>query len=206
MDTNWAAENLQVIRTLMERSTLYRRALAPIMLVSGLIGAAAALVPRFVAIDTNRSFALFWLAVSVVTLLSGLLLVRRQALKAEEPFWSLPTRRVTQALLPAFLVGLLAGIFNVLNANSWHASLLAQLWVIVYGCALHAAGFFMPRGIRLFGWLFVLGGCAITFATQSQPALRTTEAAHYVMGAFFGLLQLAYGIYLFFSENRKPTP
>jgi len=42
MDTNWAAENLQVIRTLMERSTLYRRALAPVMLVSGLIGTSAA--------------------------------------------------------------------------------------------------------------------------------------------------------------------
>ena len=205
MDTNWAAENLQVIRTLMERSTLYRRALAPVMLVSGVIGLVASVVPCFVAIDTNRSFALFWLAVSVITLVSGLLLVRRQALKEKEPFWSVPTRRVTQALLPAFFVGLLAGFFNILNENTWHANLLAQLWVIVYGCALHAAGFFMPRGIRLFGWMFVLGGCAVTFATQSQSALRTTEAAHYVMGAFFGLLQLAYGIYLYFSEKRKPS-
>ena len=31
MEPNWAAEHLQVIRTLMERSALYRRALAPIM-------------------------------------------------------------------------------------------------------------------------------------------------------------------------------
>ena len=117
----------------------------------------------------------------------------------------MPTRRVTQALLPAFLVGLLAGFFNVLNQNPWHAGLLAQLWVIVYGCALHAAGFFMPRGIRLFGWLFVLGGCTLTFAIQSQPALRSTEAAHCVMGGFFGVLHLAYGIYLYFSEKRRPS-
>ena len=205
MDNNWAAENLQVIRTLMERSTLYRRALAPVMLVTGAIGTAAAVLPRFVHINTNRQFALLWLAVSIVTLLAGLLLVRRQALKEAEPFWSVPTRRVTQALLPAFLVGLLAGIFNVVNENLWSASLLAQLWVIVYGCALHAAGFFMPRGIRLFGWLFVIGGCVLIFAAQSWPNLRTTEAAHGVMGGFFGVLHLAYGIYLFFSEKRRSS-
>jgi hypothetical protein len=205
MDNNWAAENLQVIRTLMERSTLYRRALAPVMLVTGVIGMAAAVVSCFVHIDTNRQFALLWLAVSVVTLLAGLLLVRRQALKEAEPFWSVPTRRVTQALLPAFLVGLLAGVFNVVNENLWSASLLAQLWVIVYGCALHAAGFFMPRGIRLFGWLFVIGGCVLIFAAQSWPYLRTTDAAHGVMGGFFGVLHLAYGIYLFFSEKRRSS-
>ena len=38
METNWAAEHLQVIRTLMERSAVYRRALAPIMTFNGAIG------------------------------------------------------------------------------------------------------------------------------------------------------------------------
>src|SRR6266540_1083328 len=35
MESNWAAENLRVIRTLMERSAVYRRALAPLMLLAG---------------------------------------------------------------------------------------------------------------------------------------------------------------------------
>ena len=205
MDNHWAAENLQVIRTLMERSTLYRRALAPVMLVSGGVGVVAALVPRCTAIETNRGFALYWMVVSLAALTASLLLVRRQALKAAEPFWSPPTRRISQALLPAFLVALLAGVFNVLNENAWRAGLLAQLWVIVYGCALHAAGFFTPRGIRLFGWLFVLGGCVLTFATQSWPELRSTAAAHGVMGVFFGGFHLAYGIYLSFTEPRSPA-
>ena len=38
MQTDWAGENLQVIRTLMERASLYRRALAPIMLTLGALG------------------------------------------------------------------------------------------------------------------------------------------------------------------------
>jgi hypothetical protein len=206
MDNNWAAENLQVIRTLMERSTLYRRALAPVMLVSGSIGIAAAVVPRLIPLDTNRTFGLFWLAVAVVSIATALLLVRRQALKEAEPFWSVPTRRVTHALLPAFFVGLLAGVFNALNENPWRAGLLAMFWVIVYGCALHAAGFFMPRGIKLLGWLFVLGGCGCVFASQSWPELRGAVAGHYIMGAFFGVAHLAYGVYLSFSEKRQPSP
>src|SRR5262249_16236529 len=35
MESNWAAEHLQVIRTLMERSAIYRRGLAPIMIFHG---------------------------------------------------------------------------------------------------------------------------------------------------------------------------
>lgn len=205
MDNHWAAENLQVIRTLMERSTLYRRALAPVMVLSGGVGVVAALLPRWVSIETNQGFALYWIGVSLVALTASLLLVRRQALQAAEPFWSPPTRRVSQAVLPAFLVALLAGVFNVLNENPWRAGLLAQLWVVVYGCALHAAGFFTPRGIRVFGWLFILGGCALTFATQQWPELRSTAAAHGIMGLFFGAFHLAYGVYLSVTEPRSPA-
>ena len=46
MEANWATDHLQVIRTLMERSALYRRALAPIMLTCGVIGIAAATAGR----------------------------------------------------------------------------------------------------------------------------------------------------------------
>lgn len=205
MHNHWAAENLQVIRTLMERSTLYRRALAPVMLVCGGVGLVAAAIPRWMAIETNRGFALYWMVVSVAALAASLLLIRRQALQAAEPFWSPPTRRVSQAVLPAFLVALLAGVFNVLNENPWRAGLLAQLWVVVYGCALHAAGFFTPRGIRVFGWLFVLGGCALTFAASHWPELRSPAAAHGVMGVFFGAFHLAYGLYLSVTEPRSPT-
>ncbi len=48
METNWAAEQLQTIRTLMERSAVYRRALAPIMLFVGFVGVLAAAIGCFV--------------------------------------------------------------------------------------------------------------------------------------------------------------
>ena len=74
-------------------------------------------------------------------------------------------------------------------------------WIVFYGCAVHAAGFFMPRGIRLFGWMFIVGGCGL-FAL-GIPDLPRPLYAHGVMGLFFGGLHLAYGIYLFCTEKRK---
>ena len=74
-------------------------------------------------------------------------------------------------------------------------------WIVLYGCAIHAAGFFMPRGIKLFGWAFIAGGCAL-FAL-GLPNVPLPLYAHGVMGLFFGLLHLAYGIYLYFTEKRK---
>ena len=82
MDSDWASDHLQTIRTLMERSALYRRALAPIMFVVGSIGLAAAVVPCFVRIESNRAFALFWLGISLAALGASLLLVRRQVVQS----------------------------------------------------------------------------------------------------------------------------
>ena len=202
--SDWASENLQVIRTLMERSTLYRRALAPIMLVAGCFGTGAAIVPCFVELETNREFSMYWLSVGVLAVLASLLLVRRQALKEAEEFWSLPTRRVGRAVLPPFLVGLAGGTLYAmvpgpLPESAW---LLAISWLVLYGCGMHAAGFFMQRGIKLFGWFFILGGVAAAFLAQYRPALQTTEIAHYLMGIFFGVLHLACGIYLYVSEKK----
>lgn len=83
-------------------------------------------------------------------------------------------------------------------AGTW---LLALVWVLSYGCALHAAGFFMVRGIKLFGWIFVVGGAGILAGSLFQPAWQSSEVAHYIMGGFFGVLHLAYGIYLYFTEK-----
>src|SRR5690349_17919897 len=105
METNWAAEHLQVIRTLMERSAVYRRALAPVMTFNGAVGSAAATAGAAAKIESPRSFILFWACVGAVAVAGSFLLVRRQALKESEPFWSPPTRRVTQAMLPPLIAG-----------------------------------------------------------------------------------------------------
>lgn len=199
MPNDWASENLQTIRTLMERSALYRRALAPILIVTGIIGLIASVLACYTKNQTERSFVIFWIATAVVAFMAALLLVRRQALHDSEPFWSPPTRRVGSALLPNFLAGVaIAGLFVVQMA--W---ILPAIWMLFYGCGLCAAGFFMQRSIKLFGWIFVLCGLVLLFCMIVLPQLRTLTTANGAMGLFFGAFHLAFGIYLFFTERKK---
>jgi len=211
METNWATEHLQVIRTLMERSAVYRRALAPVMILNGVLGSAGAFVGVALEVDSPRSFMLYWGCVALLAIAGSFFLVRRQALKASEPFWSPPTRRVTQALLPPLVAGAFVTVIVYIIAPSAPRGLgyvlgmlwLPIAWIILYGCAFHAAGFFMPRGMKIFGWGFILGGCALLAVGIPDQPLRRLDYAQGVMGFFFGLLHLAYGTYLYFTEKRR---
>jgi hypothetical protein len=207
MESNWAAEHLQTIRTLMERSAIYRRALAPVTMFIGTTGIAAAVAGYLLKIESVQKFAIYWMVVSLGVIVGAFLLVRRQALKNAEPFWSPPTRRVAQAMIPALSLGLAAGLLFM--SNSDHTGSRAGLsvivvWTLLYGLALNAAGFFMPRGIRLFGWGFLVAGVGIIWLA-ARDSSRFTELGcqHVMMGVLFGASHLAYGVYLYFTEPRK---
>lgn len=205
MESNKAAEHLQVIRTLMERSAIYRRALAPITLALGVLGGLGGIVGGTLRIGSARGFVSFWMAISIIGVVSAYLLARRQALRDSEPFWSPPTRRVTQALAPPLFVGMLAGIL-VLAFPEWDfipASGLPAFWMLFYGCALHAAGFFMTRGMRLLGLLFIASGIGFMAARGFAGPPLVLTGGHAIMGAGFGGLHLAFGIYLYFTEKSR---
>jgi len=205
MDPNWAAEHLQVIRTLMERSAIYRRALAPVMLLLGILGITAGVAGWWFSVSASRAFGTYWIAVSIVGISGAYLMVRRQSLRDAEPFWSPPTRRVTLAALPAAFIGFVVSvlILQELPQASVDAGSLPPIWMALYGCAIHAAGFFMPRGMKLFGWLFIFAACTVGAALAFSWIPRSSAAGHAVMGASFGGLHLLYGIYLYFTEVRK---
>jgi len=204
MEPNWAAENLQTIRTLMERSAVYRRALAPIMLLAGSLGLVAGLTGYVIGWNTTLHFGLLWLVAAFAAVAGACCIARRQAFKDGEPFWSPPTRRVVLAVLPTWLsaaaMSLTIIFTNVVNGEL----VLTLIWILFYGFGLTAAGFFMPRGIKVFGGVFV---AAATLFACFLPVLL----AHFyvntniLMAFFFGVLHLAYGGYLYVSEKRKQT-
>ncbi len=207
MDAESANERLQVIRTLMERSAIYRRALAPIMIFLGILGLVGSISGVLVGIDSAVRFGIYWMGMSLVGLFGAFILARRQALKDREPFWSPPAKRVTQALLPSLFVGAVIGIIFTftLGKQTSFSWAMPVSWILLYGCALHAAGFFTPRGIRLLGWLFILGGCSLTLSSISVDARLPFGTSHLLMGIFFGGLQLAYGIYVHFTDRPETT-
>lgn len=206
MKSNWAEENLQTIRTLMERSAIYRRALAPIMLCAGTIGIVAATVGILMHLNSTTAFGLLWLTTALVTVIVAFLIARRQALKDHEVFWSSPTRRVAVALFPPLLAGFCLGGWPTFFPNAETDVTLCStlVWIMFYGCALHSAGFFMPRGIRVFGWIFMISAVVFCFLLLSGK-LHGEPNAHGLMGFFFGVLHLAYGVYLYFTEKKNPA-
>jgi hypothetical protein len=225
MKTDRAAEQLQTIRTLMERSALYRRALAPLMTFAGGLGIMAALLGWVLHVEAQTSFIAYWFGMALIGLTGSLLLVRRQAIKNSEPFWSPPTRRIAQAILPALTVGFLLGLWRWLsifvanpsvgdsNIGEHDAGILGQLsalWAILYGCGLHSSGFFTSRGLRHFGWLFIAAGNVILvwllFISRHQSAGLPWWHGHVLMGVLFGGLQLAYGLYLFSTGEEQNKP
>jgi len=203
MEINSASENLQVIRTLMERSALYRRTLSPIMFYVGTLGLLAAAAGILLGIEPLPEFAALWLGTAVVAVAGAFLIARLQALKDKESFWSAPTRRVAQALALPLAGGLL---ISVLVASApgvgvrW-AFILPN--VLFYACAVYSAGFFMPRAVQKFAWGFFalgVGGACLMPTVLPEP---TAKADHALMGFFFGVLHLAFGVYLRLTEQRK---
>ena len=85
----------------------------------------------------------------------------------------------------------------------WQIPALIALWMVLYGGALHAAGFFMQRGLRWLGLIFVFLGiiCLCLHELGFVPALK--ENAHWLMGWAFGVNHLVYGLYL--KLTTKPT-
>ena len=61
----------------------------------------------------------------------------------------------------------------------------------------------MLRGIRLFGYMFILVGTLLLlgFCVIGYP--QTFRHTHLAMGGIFGGLHLAYGIYLYFTEKKN---
>ena len=205
MKMDQAAEQLQTIRTLMERSALYRQALAPIMTFNGIVGISAGFLGWEFKINSDRTFLLFWLGVAAVALTGSFMLARRQAIKDSEPFWSPPTKRIAEALTPPFSVGAFISVvaFTVFdNPSSSNWVIIIMFWCWLYGCAIHAAGFFMSGRSKLFGWPFVFAGnILLCYLLKADGPYQASP--HIVMGLIFGGLHLAYGIYLYLTEKRK---
>jgi hypothetical protein len=214
---NWAEENLQVIRTLMERAGLYRRALAPVMTFVGVVGIATGTIGRFLQVESLLGFLSIWIPAALLAGGGAFLIIRRQALTASEAFWTAPTRRVALAIGQPFVAAalftlpILCLLASMKGGMVGHLQLAASLWLGFYGCGLHAAGQFISRGVRILGWGFVCAGAINLYVWQTLTLVHMGPLPlwldpHGLMGATFGGFHLIAGIYLYFTEKGEPTP
>lgn len=182
-----AEEHLRVIRSLMEKATIYRAVSAPTALAGGIAAVIVASPPLrqfFDAWHPVTSFHLRWLLALFITLAINGLLIYREARRRGDPLVSPGMRAAFQALLPPMLSG---GIFFCLYGPEHIPALLA----IFYGLALLATAHFAPRSIMWLGWSFLVAGLAI-FTLSGLDRSYIDLSPDWIMVATFGGFHFIY--------------
>ncbi|MGB8169871.1 MAG: hypothetical protein WCF18_20380 [Chthoniobacteraceae bacterium] len=193
-----AEENLRIIRSLMEKATVYRAISAPGALVGGLCAVVTAVAGRWLAnpvqVPPGFHFLVPWLTVLLIATVANFLLLAGGAKRRGETFLSPGMRLALRAMLPAMLGG---GVVTLLILAVGPA-FIASFWVLFYGISLLAASHFAPKSICWLGRAFFVAGVvllgggieAFTIWERGSEVL----AAHDIMGATFGLFHLVYAV------------
>ncbi len=202
-----AEEHLQVIRSLMERATIYRAISAPTALCGGLLALLASVLlyngnareaVSFFKLSfpgAARHFILIWLVVLAATLLANTFFIARKARREGSAFLTSGLRLAIAAATPALLVAATLTLIFWRNDETTEAlPILAATWITGYGLALLSTASFAPASLRLLGWAFLVAGLAALLLTgplfSADPARHTALA----MGITFGLFHLIYGV------------
>ncbi len=202
-----AEEHLRVIRSLMERATIYRAISAPTALVGGVLSIAASALllhdngrssdgPLHLTYpDAPRQFILVWFAVLAATLLANTFFVWRKARREGGAFFTPGLNLAIASTSPVLIVAtVLTSLFWRSEETTEALPMLVIVWIICYGLALLATANFSPVSLRFLGWLFLLTGTTCLVLTGPlftvDPARRSTLA----MAISFGVFHLLYGV------------
>jgi hypothetical protein len=200
-----AEDHLRVIRSLMEKATIYRALSAPSALVGGLLSLSASVFLMWYERHngpndiTSAVFTIVWGIVFALTAIISLVLIRRDARRRGEPFISIGFRSALWATMPAMTFAALQTLAAVLRQSVHY---LVPWWITFYGIALLAMGHFAPRSISILGWCFLIAGAVsvggmLDQFLGAQPHFGS-ELPYYIdgpcllMGFTFGLFHLVY--------------
>jgi hypothetical protein len=197
MNADKAAQELKVIRQLMERPVRYST-------MSGLSGILAGLAAfAGLAADWAISSAwqdkphtamkitfLVWAGVFVLAFAGAVICTRLRERRQNMPFWSGVKKRILLTILPPFVAGV--GLTLVI-VYRWHVGrgpnewgLIPPIWMLFYGLALWQVGLLSPVEVRLMGAAFLACGLAAALWLQPHP--------YWSLGVTFGGFHIVYGL------------
>lgn len=189
-----AAEQLRVIRTMMERATIFRALSGETALVGGAAALAAAWLSEG---QRGWDWAFWWLGFLALVLAFNIFQIARAASQHRRPFWSAGLKLALRGALPSIIAGGFLGLLHVRGSYPHSEPLAACFWILHYGLALLAIREFAPASMKWLAWAFVITGM-IAFAGISnvieslgQP-IKALNASQ-LMAITFGGFHLAYG-------------
>jgi hypothetical protein len=212
-DSDSASRQLRVIRSLMERATIYRSLSAPTSLVGGLLSLGGFATAYYAKHHRQHplsptEFLIVWLVILALTCFANTVFLSRGAVQRGEPFFSSGMKCALSSLAPAFFSA------GVLTALLMHRPIhLALIWITLYGIGLLATQHFAPRSLVILGLTFFLTGCGlmVTWKHFFMPNPHVEPSALVVSGimaATFGGFHLAYAaaVWALGEERRESVP
>jgi hypothetical protein len=200
-----AEQHLRIIRTLMERATIYRAISAPTALFGGLLAVIvsatiwarerhwAARAPQVMRHISTRGFAAVWLGALAAVILFNTFLIWRQAKSENRDFFSPALRLALRAILPCLVLAAAVTVWFFSDGySSDNELLLVETWIGFYGLALVATQHFAPRSLVLLGWAFLLTAAVMLLASRELEYYATPLVPNLAMGITFGFYHLVY--------------
>jgi hypothetical protein len=192
MDARQAARNLEVIRTLMERTTQYQLLTARAGLAAGSLAGVGALLFLYLDAANPWQFGGVWAAVFIGSLLATAVSTVLRGRERGEQVWSRQARTVILALAPSLAAALILTVFFFArNEHLW----LPGVWMLCYAQGALGTAAYSPPPIRWLGIGVLLAGAV---ALWLGP-----EWAVPMMGAVFGAGHIILGVVLFAIERRQ---
>jgi len=195
-----AEEDLRVIRSLMERATVYRAISAPAALVAGFLSvfAAAAIYLNgqtgINRLAQGRAFAAIWLIVLILAVAANAFFIWREAKKDGRAFISSGMKLSLRAITPNLLIPAVVTLwFLVSGYKGATEQELVVVWIAFYGLALLSTALFAPRSLVCLGWAFLLTALALP-ALKNVVGDLPANLANVAMGITFGLYHLIYAV------------
>jgi len=203
-----AEEHLRVIRSLMERATIYRAISAQAALLGGLL---SLLVGGFLWWRAPQTIAatqqtLIWLGVLVITGAGNFIFLWEDARRRRESFVSAGMKMALRALCPSFLA---AGVATARWAD--RPEVLALIWSVSYALALLSTSHFAPRSIAYLGWAFLIASmaCILASCARLDEWTSLSERAAFFNGYMaltFGLFHAAYALCTWPRRSAAGSP
>ncbi len=194
MDARQASQTLEVIRTLMERTTQYQLLTARASLVAGSLAGAGALAFLWLSPENPWHFAAVWAVVFAGSLLATTLGTVLRGRQCGEIVWSRQARAVLLALTPSIVAAVVLTVFFF--AQGWHLW-LPGVWMLCYAQGALATSAYAPAPIKWLGVAILILG-AVTLALPREWSVAS-------MGVVFGLGHLVLGGVLMVLERRQPS-
>jgi hypothetical protein len=201
-----AAEQLRVIRTMMERATIFRALSGEAAMLGGAMSLAAGWISEG---KSGWAWGGIWLGGLVVVILFALWQLLRVAQSHSRPLWSHGLKVALRGALPSLVAGGFVGLLYLRSGVKGGESIAACFWIMHYGIALLAIREFAPKSMVWLGLAFLITGLlslAGSTVVQAMNPLLVRLGASGLMAATFGGFHLLYGAAIVTTTTRRDGP